>query len=435
MARLLVFLLTALPMMAWAEPVHLRIQGSNTLGSALLPVLIRAQLRAEHATQVQVHSAKADNESVITATRADGVDVQVDIAAHGSSTGFDALARGEAELIAASRPISDSEARQLQAFGDLRSPAAEHVIGLDGVAILVNPANPLSELSLDQIAQVFSGQVRRWEQLGVAGGDIHLYARDERSGTFETFRSRVLAPKQVNLAPTARRFEAGERLAAQVAVDRQAIGFTGLSTLHGTKVLAVADGTAAALLPERALVASEVYPLSRRLFLYLPTPPSPQAAALIDFIQSPAGQAIVAEQGFVSQQIVAQRVAPVANMPAQYRALAEHAQRLSVNLRFQPGSAALDSKATQDVQRVIEYLNQAGKPHRKAVLVGFGDPKDTPGRAALLSRLRGEAVRQALARGGIEVLEVAGLGDQMPVAGNEMEQGRLRNRRVEVWVY
>ncbi len=69
------------------------------------------------------------------------------------------------------------------------------------------------------------------------------------------------------------------------------------------------------------------------------------------------------------------------------------------------------------------------------MLVGFGDPKDTPGRAALLSRLRAEAVRQALARGGIEVLEVVGLGDQMPVAGNELEQGRLRNRRVEVWVY
>ncbi|MCY4126504.1 MAG: phosphate ABC transporter substrate-binding/OmpA family protein, partial [Pseudomonas sp.] len=165
------------------------------------------------------------------------------------------------------------------------------------------------------------------------------------------------------------------------------------------------------------------------------TPSSPQATALIDFIQSPAGQAIVAEQGFVSQQVLAQRVVPVPDMPARYRDLVEHAQRLSVNLRFQPGSAALDSKAIQDVQRIIDYLNQAGKQQRKAVLVGFGDPKDTPGRAALLSRLRGEAVRQALARGGIEVLEVAGLGDQMPVAGNELEQGRLRNRRVEIWVY
>lgn len=435
MARLFALLLTMLPVMAWAESVPLRIQGSNTLGSALLPALVLAQLRAELATQVQVHRGQSDNESVITATRADGVAVRVDIAAHGTNTGFSALARNEADLVAASRPINDSEARQLQAFGDLRAPAAEHVIGLDGVAILVNPANPLHELSLDQIAQVFSGQIQRWEQLGVAGGDIHLYARDERSGTFETFKARVLAPGQVSLAPTATRFEAGDRLAAQVAGDRQAIGFSGLSTTHGTKVLAVAEGTAAAQLPERALVASENYPLSRRLFLYLPTPSSPQATALIDFIQSPAGQAIVAEQGFVSQQVVAQRVVPDPDMPARYRDLVEHAQRLSVNLRFQPGSAALDSKAIQDVQRIIDYLNQASKQQRKAVLVGFGDPKDTPGRAALLSRLRGEAVRQALARGGIEVLEVAGLGDQMPVAGNELEQGRLRNRRVEVWVY
>nr|WP_314479830.1 substrate-binding domain-containing protein [uncultured Pseudomonas sp.] len=435
MYRLFALLLTLLPLMGWAEPVHLRVQGSNTIGSALLPALVLAQLRADHATHVQVHPGESANESLITATRPHGVAIRVDIAAHGSSTGFAALARGEADLATASRPISDSEARQLREHGGLRDVAAEHVIGLDGVAVIVNPANPLSALSLDQLAQIFSGQIHRWEQLGVAGGDIHLYARDDRSGTFETFKSRVLAPAQCSLAPTARRFEASDRLAAEVAADRQAIGFTGLSTTHGAKVLAVADGTAAALLPERALVASEDYPLSRRLFVYLPTPPSPQAKALVDFIQSAAGQALVAEQGFVSQQIVAQPVAPGPSMPARYRVLAQHGQRLSVNFRFQPGSAALDSKATQDVQRVADYLRQTGKQKRKAVLVGFGDPKDTPGRAALLSRLRGEAVRQALARQDIEVLEVAGLGDEMPVAGNELEQGRLRNRRVEVWLY
>lgn len=87
------------------------------------------------------------------------------------------------------------------------------------------------------------------------------------------------------------------------------------------------------------------------------------------------------------------------------------------------------------MQRVTEYLRQAGKLQGKAVLVGFGDPKETPGRAALLSRLRAQAVRRELARGGVEVLQVTGMGDELPVAGNELEQGRLRNRRVEVWVY
>ena len=82
---------------------------------------------------------------------------------------------------------------------------------------------------------------------------------------------------------------------------------------------------------------------------------------------------------------------------------------------------------------LYEECRKAGVP--AVVLVGFGDPKETPGRAALLSRLRAMAVRRELARTGVQVRDVAGMGDELPVAGNDLEQGRLRNRRVEVWVY
>lgn len=432
MPRLLVLLLALLPLTAHAE--HLRVQGSNTIGAALLPALVQAQLRARHATAIEQHPGQLANETVITARDSQGQPIHVDIAAHGSSTGFAALGRGEADLAAASRPINDSEAGQLHALGDLRSAATEQVIGLDGVAVIVHPDNPLPQLTTAQLAQVFSGQIQRWEQLGIAGGSIHLYARDDRSGTYETFKALVLEPQHETLSATARRFESSDELAAQVGADRQAIGFSSLPAVHRAKVLAVAEGDAPAMLPERALVASEDYPLSRRLYFYLPANPKPQAKALADFAQSPAGQAIVAQQGFVSQQINAQPVAPLADMPPRYRALAQQAQRLSVNFRFQEGSASLDTKALRDVQRVADYLRQAGKLNGKAVLVGFGDPKETPGRAALLSRLRAQAVRRELARDGVEVQQVMGMGDELPVAGNELEQGRLRNRRVEVWV-
>jgi len=432
MPRLLVLLLALLPLTAHAE--YLRVQGSNTIGAALLPALVQAQLRARHATAVEQHPGQLANETVITARDSQGQPIRVDIAAHGSSTGFTALGRGEADLAAASRPINDSEAGQLRALGDLRGAAAEQVIGLDGVAVIVHPDNPLPQLTTAQLAQVFSGQIQRWEQLGIAGGTIHLYARDDRSGTYETFKALVLEPQHETLSATARRFESSDELAAQVGADRQAIGFSSLPAVHRAKVLAVAEGDAPAMLPERALVASEDYPLSRRLYFYLPANPKPQAKALADFAQSPAGQAIVAQQGFVSQQINAQPVAPLADMPPRYRALAQQAQRLSVNFRFQEGSASLDTKALRDVQRVADYLRQAGKLNGKAVLVGFGDPKETPGRAALLSRLRAQAVRRELARDGVEVQQVMGMGDERPVAGNELEQGRLRNRRVEVWV-
>ncbi|MDZ3991096.1 phosphate ABC transporter substrate-binding/OmpA family protein [Pseudomonas sp. Teo4] len=435
MRRLLILLIPLLPLMALAEPAHLRVQGSNTIGAALLPALVKGLLQAQHATAIEQRPAAVANETVIQAQDAQGRPLRVDIAAHGSSTGFTALGRGEADLAAASRPISDAEAHQLQALGDLRAASAEQVIGLDGVAVIVHPDNPLPQLTTEQLAQIFSGQIQRWEQLGVVGGEIHRYARDERSGTFETFKALVLEPHQASLTAQTQRFESSDELASQVAADRQAIGFSSLAAVHGAKVLAVAEGDAPAMLPDRALVANEDYPLSRRLYFYLPANAKPQARALADFAQSPCGQAIVAAQGFVSQQVNAQPVPPHADMPPRYRTLAQQAQRLSVNFRFQEGSASLDNKALRDVQRVADYLRQNGKLQSKAVLVGFGDPKETPGRAALLSRLRALAVRRELARDGVEVLEVTGMGDELPVAGNDLEQGRLRNRRVEVWVY
>lgn len=435
MLRLLLLLLPLLPLTAMAEAGHLRVQGSNTIGAALLPALVQGQLWAQQATDIQQSPGAVPNETVITARDAHGQALRIDVAAHGSSTGFAALGQGNADLAAASRPISDAEVHQLKALGDLRSANAEQVIGLDGVAVIVHPDNPLPQLTTQQLAQIFSGQIRRWEQLGVTGGAIHLYARDDRSGTYETFKALVLEPQHGELASQAQRFESSEELAERVGADRQAIGFSSLAAVHGAKVLAVAEGDAPAMLPDRQLVASEDYPLSRRLYFYLPANAKPQARALADFAQSPAGQAIVAAQGFVSQQVNAQPVPAQADMPPRYRSLAQQAQRLSVNFRFQEGSASLDNKALRDVQRVTEYLRQAGKLQSKAVLVGFGDPKETPGRAALLSRLRAQAVRRELARSGVEVLEVTGMGDELPIAGNDMEQGRLRNRRVEVWVY
>ncbi|MDT4880199.1 type VI secretion system peptidoglycan-associated domain protein [compost metagenome] len=84
---------------------------------------------------------------------------------------------------------------------------------------------------------------------------------------------------------------------------------------------------------------------------------------------------------------------------------------------------------------MLDYLKQTQKLEQKVVLVGFGDPKADPQRAALLSKLRAMAVRRELTKGGVSLREVTGLGDELPVAANTAEEGRIRNRRVEVWVY
>ncbi|SEI51634.1 phosphate transport system substrate-binding protein [Pseudomonas sp. NFR16] len=425
---------SALPASPDGSPV-LRIQGSNTIGAQLGPALVKGLLEQQGAQAITQHAGARPNETRIVGQLPTGQTVSVDIAAHGSSTGFSALQTGQADLAASSRPIKPGEASELTALGDLHSAEAEQVIAIDGVAVIIHPGNPLRELSTDQLAKVFSGDIHDWEQLGGPAGAIHLYARDQQSGTFDTFNELVLTKAGKTLASAAKRFEASETLSDEVSQDRQGIGFIGLPYVHNAKAVAIIDGDSKPMLPSTSLIATEDYPLSRRLYFYLP-PGTEQrwAKALVRFAQSPQGQSIVAQSGFVAQTVHAVKVHATSQMPADYQNLARQAERLSVNFRFAQGSATLDNKARLDLKRVADYLKAHDKLDRKVTLVGFGDAKSDSARAQLLSRLRAMAVRRELMKRQVILRDVRGFGDEMPVATNDGDEGRIKNRRVEVWV-
>lgn len=436
------FFLYALPWSAFAElalPAEgkplLRIQGSNTIGAKLGPALAKGLMQAQGFKDISLQPS-AENEVLAVAFTADGRRVSMAVAAHGSGTGFVSLLDGSAELAASSRPIKAAEQQTLQAFGDMRSRNAEQVIAIDGLAIVVHPANPLSSLSTLQVAQLFAGEITDWSQLGGSSGAVNLYARDDKSGTYDTFKELVLAAQGKALHAKARRFESSDELSDAVSRDPLAIGFIGLPYIKQSKALAIADGDSAAMYPSKELIATEDYPLSRRLFLYLkPDEDNAWARALVSFAQSPSGQAIVAQSGFIAQTVKASAVKTGDDMPEDYRVLAQQAQRLNVNFRFRQGSATLDNKAQYDVERVAQYLKETDKLYRKVVLVGFGDPKEDPARAQLLSRLRAQMVSIALGHGGVMPKATLGFGDELPVAANSADEGRKKNQRVEVWVY
>jgi phosphate transport system substrate-binding protein len=414
----------------------LRIQGSNTIGAALGPALVAGLMREQGLLKVHSEAADNANERRVVGETVQGRRVVVDIAAHGSSTGFTALKTASADLAASSRPIKDSERQALQSLGDLKDPTAEQVIAIDGLAIILHPQNPLNQLDTEQLARVFSGETLTWEDLGGRGGTIHLYARDDQSGTYDTFKELVLSRRGKVLSSAAKRFESSEQLSDAVSRDPQGIGFIGLPYVRQAKAVAIADGQSQAMMPLDNLIATEDYPLSRRLFLYLPpTGNNPWAKGLAAFAQSPKGQAIVAANGFIAQTVQAMAVTPNALMPEGYQALSRHAQRLSVNFRFEEGSATLDNKARQDLSRVLDYIKQHDKVNRQVTLVGFGDAKSDPARADLLSKLRAMAVRRELVKSAVVLREVRGFGAEMPVAANSADEGRIKNRRVEVWVH
>ncbi|WP_374980554.1 phosphate ABC transporter substrate-binding/OmpA family protein [Pseudomonas solani] len=424
----------ALPLPADKSPA-LRIQGSNTIGAKLGPALVRGLMEEEGLDGIRQEPGTQENEVQLVGRAPNGRDVRITVAAHGSGTGFVAIKDGSADLAAASRPIKDAEASDLSVFGDLKSRYGEHVIAIDGLAIIVNPGNTLASLGTEQLARIFAGEVKTWEEIGGKGGAIHLYARDDKSGTFDTFKELVLAAHGKSLAASAKRFESNDKLSEAVSADAAGIGFVGLASVGKSRAASIADGESQAMAPSVTQIATEDYPLSRRLFFYMkPGEKNPWAQALVRFAQGPRGQAIVAQTGFVAQTVQAVKVAAQPDMPKDYQQLARDAQRLSVNFRFQEGSANLDNKALRDVERVLDYLKESGKLSNQVTLVGFGDPKADPGRAALLSKLRAMAVRRELAKAGVSFREITGLGDELPVAANS-EEGRIKNRRVEVWVY
>ena len=437
------FLLVLFPLSVVAAPLPvpdqgpaLRIQGSNTIGAALGPALVKGLMEHQGLQAVHSEPAQGANEQRVIGKTRQGKTVTIEVAAHGSSTGFSALKKSTADLAASSRPIKDSELVDLEPLGDLKSPDAEQVIAIDGLAIILNPQNPLNTLNTEQLAQIFNGEVSTWEALGGVGGAIHLYARDDQSGTYDTFKELVLSRRGKPLAPAAKRFESSEQLSDAVSRDPQGIGFIGLPYVRQAKAVAIVDGDSQPMLALNSLIATEDYPLSRRLFFYLPpSSHNPWAKALVDFTQSSKGQAIVAASGFIAQQVQAMNVEPRPSMPEDYQAIAREAQRLTVNFRFEEGSASLDNKARQDLQRVVTYLKGHGKLDKQVTLVGFGDAKNDPQRAALLSKLRGMAVRRELVKNGVVLRDIQGFGAQMPVAANTADEGRIKNRRVEVWVY
>jgi len=437
------FLLTLLPLVSMAAPLPipdqgpaLRIQGSNTIGAALGPALVKGLMDHQGLQGVHIEPAEGPNEQRVIGKTRQGKAVTIEVAAHGSSTGFTALKKASADLAASSRPIKDSELVDLEPLGDLKSPEAEQVIAIDGLAIILNPQNPLNSLNTEQLAQVFNGEASTWEAVGGVGGPIHVYARDDQSGTYDTFKDLVLRLRGKPLALSAKRFESSEQLSDAVSQDPQGIGFIGLPYVRQAKAVAIVDGDSQPMLPLNSLIATEDYPLSRRLFFYLPpSGHNPWAKALVDFTQSSKGQAIVAASGFIAQQVQAMDVEPRASMPEDYQAIAREAKRLTVNFRFEEGSASLDNKARQDLQRVVAYIRSHAKLDKQVTLVGFGDAKNDPQRAALLSKLRAMAVRRELVKSGVVLREIHGFGAQMPVAANTADEGRIKNRRVEVWVY
>jgi len=245
------------------------------------------------------------------------------------------------------------------------------------------------------------------------------------------------------------RIEDSRELSDAVARDPDAIGFIGMSYVGGAKAVNIRECNL--VYPPNSFNAkTEEYPLSRRLFLYAPVVRNKGIDSFLDYINTDEAQRVVAKSGFVDLSIepdfigsqrslrpVGREFGHFNHEDDAYAAMIREGGRLSITLRFRANSSDinqmdLDSRAIHDLQRLKDYMHGLKGRGQRVRLVGFSDSAGDYARNRMLSLERANYIARELKD--VPQAGVMGLGPNFAVACNDSDEGRAKNRRVEIWL-
>ena len=215
-------------------------------------------------------------------------DIDISVRGGGSSIGILSAINKIIDIGNASRKAKESEVSEVES-DDL----TETVIALDAISLIVHPENSVTELTLDQLRNIYSGQAKNWQEFGGPDLEIVVISRDTPSGSFEVFNRIVLEKERVTSG--ALMLASNNAVATNVGFTPGAIGYVGLGyAQEGLKILSVQG-----VFPSRESVMDKSYLLSRNLYMYTSDASKDLAENFIDFILSERGQQIVEEQGYI----------------------------------------------------------------------------------------------------------------------------------------
>lgn len=220
----------------------------------------------------------------------------------GSGTGIAALLNGTADIAETSRKMKEKEYAEARKNG---IEPVEFTVALDGLAVVVSPKNPVNQLTVDQVADIFTGKIRNWSDVGGVSGPIVLLSREVNSGTHLYFKEHVLrhgkekGPEEFDKG--ALLMPSSQAIADEISQNPNAIGYYGMGYKNPTqKILSIAkDAKGPYVSPTIENVKSGQYYISRPLLMYTKGQPAGLVKDFIDFTLSVEGQTIVTEIDFV----------------------------------------------------------------------------------------------------------------------------------------
>lgn len=223
--------------------------------------------------------------------------ISVTVTGGGSGTGIKSLLSNGTDIANASRDLTSEERKQAGAGG---KKLGEYVVGRDALSIIVHKDNPINELTLAQLKEIYTGAVTNWKQLGGPDARIVLNSRETSSGTYAFFQEHVLG-KGTPFAASALLLPATSQIVANVEQDRGGIGYVGLGYVTpAVKAVKVRkDAGAPAVAANADDVRNGSYPLARPLYEFTIGEPTPAVKTWLEWVQGAEGQALVEKLGFV----------------------------------------------------------------------------------------------------------------------------------------
>ena len=211
--------------------------------------------------------------------------IRITVAGGGSGVGVQKVGEGLVQIGNTGRALKPSE---IEKYGLVTWPFA-----IDGVAIVVNPANPVGELSKDQLKKIFAGEIGNWKEVGGADAAISVYIREDGSGTRETFEERALDKGQS--ATGSNVVNSNGAMKTAVAQDKNAIGYVGIGHLDEAVKGLVLDG----MTPSQENAKHGSYTVTRLLYMNTKGQPEGLTRAFIDYIYTPDGSSIISKAGYI----------------------------------------------------------------------------------------------------------------------------------------
>ena len=212
-------------------------------------------------------------------------EIRITVAGGGSGVGVQKVGEGLVQIGNTGRALKEGE---IEKYGLVSQPFA-----IDGVAAVVNPANPVGGLSKEQLSKIYSGEITNWKDLGGADASISLYMREDGSGTRETFETLAIADGAVSAKSNV--VNSNGAMKTAVAQDENAIGYVGIGHLDDSIKALVLDG----MTPSQENAKNGSYKITRLLYMNTKGQPEGLVKAFIDYIYSPEGDEIIAKAGYI----------------------------------------------------------------------------------------------------------------------------------------